>query len=287
VLTPKLPCSLSSSSMQHVRAGSTHFWQLLLSIYTRRKQYLGAILRPHFTSIVTSMLSCKRRRVQGGEDQDLLEPDASVPPCGSHSHPPEKLNPGVVGGLSFGALPDFAIWPAAGHLASKDLGHLAIVSKSISASVFHEAFLPKLLQDRGEAFGIPERMTKLAQLHLAEEVAKRQRLRIVFGMMCDEVPLEAEEGLQSLVALAQMHPKAVVEVEGHTSAGPLQLAERISRGRAEAVAEVLQSFGLAEQQLEVSWFRDERLLPEYDDDIHPEHRRAEVFLSLDDIRLRV
>lgn len=223
-----------------------------------------------------SMLRCKRRRVQVVENAQRPESDTLVLPFRSR----EALSDN-------GALPDFAIWPVAGHLATKDLGRLVGVGVGWLTLLYHDAFLSELLKERCEALRAPENIITLAQLSMAEEIASRQPLILVFGLMSDIVPQEAALGLRSLANLVQMHPKATVELEGHTSAGPTHLAERISRGRAEAVAQRLQGFGLNRRQLKVSWFGYERLLPAYPDPIHPKHRRVEVFVSFRDVRFRV
>mmetsp|Transcript_162281 Transcript_162281/g.299278 ORF Transcript_162281/g.299278 Transcript_162281/m.299278 type:complete len:189 (+) Transcript_162281:84-650(+) len=186
-----------------------------------------------------------------------------------------------------GSVPDFAIWPTARQLASKELAKLARVSRGFSAMIVNEAFLPELLRKRQETLRASGDLTTLAQLHLAEEIALRQPLRLVFDMMSNEVPTDAETGLRSLVGLAQIHPKAMVELEGHTSVGPPALAESISRGRTKAVAKRLRQLGLNRRQLRVSWFCDERLLPDYPDPFHSEHRRVEAFVSLDSVRFQV
>merc|ERR1719379_548553 len=108
------------------------------------------------------MLHCKRR-VQGG--RNVLR----------QSHLDSPL------------FPDFAFWPAAGYLTSKDLGKLARVSTSFWASVSHDFFLPGLLKERQHALGVSTTLKSLAHLHLAEAIALRRRLRLVFDVCCCDV----------------------------------------------------------------------------------------------------
>lgn len=238
--------------------------QFLRSTLPRLRHIVRTIsLKIH--SVMVPLLPRKRRAQQHGHVAEQIP----VHPASANS-----------------ALPDFAIWPALGHLSSADLGKAARVSKWFFDSLSHPAFLPILLEQRQQVLGVSSNLTTLAHLHLAEQVGLRQPLRLVFNVCCCEVPAEEEQGLKTLIDLVKLHPTATVELEGHTTHGPPHLMEHYSRGRADSVAKMLGSFGL-KNRLSVSWFRDERLHPDYPMGMHPEHRRVEVFVALGSVRFKI
>lgn len=176
-------------------------------------------------------------------------------------------------------LPEFVIRMSSQYLQSVEIARLWCVDRCAESSLS----LPGLVREISVLRGIEhDRLTTLAQLHLEEELPFGTNV-VTFAFMSTDFSASSQSTLNRIGKLLKRHQAAMVSIEAHAQPGaPPDIAQHISHSRATSVADYLHRQGVTRSRLRVAAFATSRQLQGASNE--QEHRRAEVFLTLEGVQ---